>query len=667
MGYTVVKSFERGIDTRKLIDTTEAGALLEGRDCHITLGGELEKRAAFVVAGTLPSTTVGLWVTEGRVYHTWGSATTPPAGLPPGTIYHSVPDPDGSPLTQILSVEEFNGGMYVIAQYADGHQYHWWYAGAGDILLTIPPPEVVETPGGGTTDPPVTPPTTGPTYKPQVSVGFRAAIYLNGGEPTTMHCYWIYLLAPNSTYNFGPTGTIDAWMLMPATGTTGGRPSGDISTAFPGNNGRDLAALIMEAINTTVTTPKVQCQLGSGSANTIQFWVDVPGTTYNSYKLEIRTSATVRSPDMGPYTFTGGIPPGGVTTRAVTFPPHLPGPMPRAGDPGDPIEKGYFAIAHNYRMFCVQGTLLNFSAPKDPTIWDNTDKNAGYIDHSMITNRAPHLISMGDYGGDLAVFAKRHIFVWNIDVLPSGDFKKQTIHGTGTFAPHSVVPWGQTDVMYLDISGIRSLRARDSSEQAYAADIGTMIDSLVRAQIAALTDDDKIYRVWGIVEPRTGRLWMALRDKIYVLSFYPSSRVSAWTWYDATTAPVNMMNSSDDSVYWRSGNNIVVYGGEAGDTYDATEGLARLPYIDGGKPATHKNWTGFDAAIYGTWSVRGSFDPTMPTALDLLANITKSTYQQQKIAVNGESPAISLELRTTFVGPARIGNAALHYTDSTAD
>jgi len=100
-------------------------------------------------------------------------------------------------------------------------------------------------------------------------------------------------------------------MLMPATGTTGGRPSGDISTAFPGNNGRDLAALIMEAINTTVTTPKVQCQLGSGSANTIQFWVDVPGTTYNSYKLEIRTSATVRSPDMGPYTFTGGIPPGG--------------------------------------------------------------------------------------------------------------------------------------------------------------------------------------------------------------------------------------------------------------------------------------------------------------------------------------------------------------------
>jgi len=669
MAYTVVKSFEKGIDTRRLLDTTEAGALLDGRDCHITLGGELEKRAAFVNLGTLPATTVGMWVTEGRVIHTWGSAATAPAGMPAGAIYHSIPDPDASPLTHILSVEEFNGGLYVIAQYADGHQYHWWYSGGADLLVTIKPPESVDTPGGGGGT--VTPPTTGPTYKPQASVGFRAAVYLNSTPPTHMYLYWIYLLAPTSTYNFGPTGTIDAWSLIPSDGVTAeGRPThSDLKVAYPGGTaGSEMAALVMEHVNSTVTTPKVQCQSGApGSLNTnVQFWIDVPGTLYNGYKLEIRTSATVRSLDMGPYTFSGGINSGGVSLLETHHAP-LPGPMPRAGDPGDPIEKGYFAIAHNYRMFSVQGTMLNFSAPKDPTEWDNIDKNAGFIDHSMITNRAPHLISMADYGGDLAVFATRHIFVWNIDVLPEGDFKKQTIHGTGTFAPHSVTPWGQTDVMYLDISGIRSLRARDSSEQAYSADIGTMIDDLVRAKIATLTDAEKRYQVWGIVEPRSGRLWMALKDRIYVLSFYPSSRIAAWTWYDATTAPVNYMNSSDDSVYWRSGNNIMIYGGVTGATYDATEGLARIPYIDAGKAATSKNWTGFDAAIYGTWTVRGSFDPTLPTAYDLLATITKSTYQQQKIAVNGESPALSLELRTTFVGPARIGNASLHYTDSTAD
>jgi len=160
---------------------------------------------------------------------------------------------------------------------------------------------------------------------------------------------------------------------------------------------------------------------------------------------------------------------------------------------------------------------------------------------------------------------------------------------------------------------------------------------------------------------------MALADKIFVLSYYPSSRIAAWTWYDATTAPVDMGNTSDDSVYWRSGDNVICYGGEDGTVYDATEALVRVPYIDGGKPATHKNWQGLDVALLGTWIVRGSFDPMLPTALDLLATLTKSTYAQQKIAVNGESPGISLELRSTFVGPARIGNAAVHFTDSTAD
>jgi hypothetical protein len=276
-------------------------------------------------------------------------------------------------------------------------------------------------------------------------------------------------------------------------------------------------------------------------------------------------------------------------------------------------------------------------------------------------------VSLAEYGADVAIFGQRHILIYIIDVVPTGDRKRQVLHGTGTFAPHSVVPWGSSDVMYLDVNGIRSLRARDSSEQAFSADLGNLIDDLVKQKIATLTDDQKIGNVWGAVEPRSGRLWMALYDKIFILNFYPTSRIAAWTYYDATEAPVDMMVTSDYSVYWRSGNDVFIYGDEDGDAYDDTEALARIPYIDAGKPATTKNWTGFDAAVLGTWTVRGSFDPTQPAALDLLATITKSTYQQQKIAVNGESPALSLEFRTTHVGPARIGNAALHYTDSNAD
>jgi len=657
--YTQVKSFERGVDTRKLIDTTEAGALLDARDCHITLGGELEKRAAFVVTDTLPSSTVGLWVTEGRVYHTWGDAATPPTGLPAGTVYHSIPEPiHGTALVRILSVEEFSGSLYVIAQYADGDIVHWWK----DVAVTIPPPTPVEIPGGGG-DAEV-PDTSTPVNKPQVTLNLMPAIYLSGVTPTNIEIYHLHLVAPSTTYNFtGGSTPIDAYAFMTITGTRMGRPAGSIIVPYnPGPTGGEAAAAALMdecnfVSNALTAQPKLFAQAGTGG--NILFWVDVASPLYNGWRVEVRGGALREASG----TLSGGIDPGGGTLFRST-----PVPMAFPETPGSPMELGTYAVAHNYRMFSVHGTKLRFSETADPSIWADPAIGPLEIDHTMITNRAPKLVSMADYGGELAVFGERHIFVWHIEVdNPEGDAKRQTIHGTGTFAPHSVTPWGQTDVMYLDVSGIRSLRARDSSEQAFAADIGNLIDTLVKQKLETLTDVEKKHSIWAIVEPRSGRLWMALKDEFFVLSFYPTSRISAWTRYDATSAPVTMMNSSDNSVYWRSGNNIVVYGGEDGDTYDDTEALARVPYIDASKPATSKNWTGIDAAIYGTWIVRGSFDPTLPTALDLLATITKSTYQQQKIAINGESPALSLELRTTFVGPARIGNASLHYTESTAD
>jgi hypothetical protein len=312
--------------------------------------------------------------------------------------------------------------------------------------------------------------------------------------------------------------------------------------------------------------------------------------------------------------------------------------------------------------------LLNFSMINDASRWDSgTALGAGTIDHTSMAEGHPILVSLADYGGDLAVFGTRHIFIWHTDPLPEAYFKKQVLHRTGTIAPNSVRSYGSGDVMYLDKSGVRSLRAREGFDVAYASDIGIMIDRLVRTQVAALTTVELFHNVWGEVEPNSGRFWMALKDKIFVLSNYPAERISAWTYYDATEAPVDMMNATTDQIFWRSGDNVMSFGGAGGATYDDTEALARLPYIDGGKPATHKNWTGIDAALYGTWQVRGSFDPTIPAAFDLLANVTKSTYAQQKIAVNGESPALSLEFRTTFVGPARVGNAAIHYEQSTAD
>jgi hypothetical protein len=359
--------------------------------------------------------------------------------------------------------------------------------------------------------------------------------------------------------------------------------------------------------------------------------------------------------EAAPAIFSGGVdgPP------IIVTPPVIPGtPVP--------VNAGTFVLAHNQKLYCTYQQLLNFTKLDTATKWTTPD-GGGYIDHTMMSEGMPILVSLADYGGDLAVFADRHIFIWRMDPLPEKNYKRQVLHRTGTIAPHSVVSFGQSEVMYLDLSGIRSLRQREAQDAGYASDLGNNIDELVTAKIKTTSVTQQQHNFYSDVEPTSGRLWMGLYDVIYVLSYFPGNRIAAWTWYDATSFPIDMLNATDEHVYWRSGNNVIVYGGETGDQYDATEAIAQAPYIDAGKPATFKGWTGIDAAIFGTWQIRASFDPTQPTAFDLLANVVKSTYAQEKIAVNGKSPAISLELRTTFPGPARIGNATVHYEENFSD
>lgn len=673
MGYTVVKSFERGLDTRRLMECIDAGFLLDAKDCHVTRGGEIEKRAAFVVEATLPATTFGFFANlgpDGTLFHTFGDATTAPAGMPANGVYHSIPHPEGNALTAIMKVEDFMGKLYVVAQYDGGHLLHWW-GDAKDADGQPTPPlmdlitEYSPGPGtiiddDGTVTPTPAPPPVVPGAKPEVSIAYWPT--KTAADPHTF--YQAGLESPNT--GSGVT-------VYPISAPYNG--SNQVEVPYGDGSGNNTAAVIAEAVNSYDSTGSPVDVIAQASGNVVRFVVNEATPFYNGWKVQIVAAATAAAkPGAGRPTsmiaesdraLSGGkdpvIPPAGlrgVFNRAHPF---------AEGDPA-PKVLGTFALAHNQKMYTVNEQLLNFSMVNDASRWDSgTAFGAGSIDHTSMAEGHPVLVSMADFGGDLAVFGSRHIFIWKTDPLPESYFKKQVLHRTGTIAPHSVKAFGSGDVMYLDKSGIRSLASHAAIDAAYASDFGIMIDRIVREKVAALTIEEHFHNIWSEVEPTSGRLWMALKDTIFVLSYYPAERISAWTYYDATGVQVDMMNSTADQIFWRSGNNVVSFGGTDGAVYDATEALARLPYIDGGRPATSKNWTAVDAAIYGTWQVRASFDPTMPTAFDLIANVTKSTYQQQKIAMNGESPAVSLELRTSFVGPARVGNAALHYEQSTAD
>jgi hypothetical protein len=658
MPYSVLKSFERGIDARRLIDCTEPGALLDAKDCHITRGGEIEKRAAFVVAATLPAGTMGFYATDGPTYHVWGQAASAPAGMPANAVYHSIPDPStpSYALEYILSVEEFSGKLYVVARYADGKTIHWW----NDVAVReFDPPPVVILPEDPD-DPPIEvepPPPPVPGAKPSVTVTY---LHTTQTSPFNTRLWSVLLVPPSQLMNLATpivatTATTDDGVpVIAAAGV--GIPLGD-------GSGSNIAASVANYVNSFTSTPEV---LAVASGNKVTFTINDASPTYNGWSICTMPFTGFQAISfMAP--LSGGIAPvgsgGGGLFGSVT-----PAIEPFAdGDPKPLKVLGSFATAHNLRMYAVNEAMLNFSMERNPDRWDDQNPTAGIIDHSMIAKSKPVLVGACDYQDGLAVFGLRHIFIWRTDPAPAQFFKKQALHRTGTASPHSITPYSDNEVMYLDRSGIRSLRTRTGVDVAFSGDFGNLIDRLVTDKMKTMTLVDRFRKVWGEVEPNSGRLWMAFGDVIFVLSYYPDTNIAGWTRYDASAHPIEFLNANYEGIFWRSGNNIIAYAGVTGDVYDSTEALVRVPYIDAGKPATTKNWTGIDLAISGTWQIKASFDPTQPTALDLIANLTKSTYAQQKIAVNGQSPSVSLEMRTSFVGPARVGNATVHFTDVGAD
>lgn len=124
MAYFAVEDFKSGLDVRRNQFTSMPGTLQELVNAHITRGGDIEKRKAFVDKGTFPANTFGLAAdTLGLV--TFGSIA-PPGGLPAGVRYQQLQAPSGGSMTSLDAVDLFGGLLYVAATFSDGNQWHFY-------------------------------------------------------------------------------------------------------------------------------------------------------------------------------------------------------------------------------------------------------------------------------------------------------------------------------------------------------------------------------------------------------------------------------------------------------------------------------------------------------------------------------------------------------------
>lgn len=333
------------------------------------------------------------------------------------------------------------------------------------------------------------------------------------------------------------------------------------------------------------------------------------------------------------------------------------------GAGANPSTKGTLAFTHRSKVYSPAGQIVYFSAVDDATVWRSDVDGAGFINTSTRSEGSLNVVGVGKYQGNLAFFSDNLVQIWTLDEDPLRNVLVDTIENSGAVAGKSVQAYGNQDTFYLSRSGLRSLRARNTSDSAFVSDVGNAIDSLLISQMRTLGAVTTAAAV-SVIEPIDGRYWLALGSTIYVLSHFPGAKVTGWSWYEPGFT-VEAFSAFQGSVYARSGDTIYLYGGDDGVTYDTDasdnyEVEVSLPFLAGKRVADDKTITAYDLAVTGTWLVELLVDPRNESRKVTLGTISETTYPAKVHAASAEGTHFAPRMVCTTPGAATITNLALH-------
>lgn len=326
----------------------------------------------------------------------------------------------------------------------------------------------------------------------------------------------------------------------------------------------------------------------------------------------------------------------------------------------NPSPVAEYAFPYKSKMYALADNVLSASGVNTATGWNTSNTGAGFVILSRQSSGAEEAMAASEYFQKVAILFKSVIQLWTLDADFDSNNYDKPLKNTGTIARKSVAAFGENDVFYLAAGGIRSIRARDSSNEAFVSDVGTSIDDLVKETLAALTADEKAAAA-GAVDPIDGRYILSIGDTMFVFTFFPNSKIAAWSTYDPGFT-AEFWDSVDGVLHCRADDTIYALGGEDGDEYDEDmEVVIELPFVDADDPATPKTWFALDAALEGEWVVYMGFDEGNPDAYSKIATISRTTFGLQRIPVDGFSAKAFLRLEHSGAGRARVGQLVLHY------
>ena len=341
--------------------------------------------------------------------------------------------------------------------------------------------------------------------------------------------------------------------------------------------------------------------------------------------------------------------------------------------------------------YVVQGDDLYISAVNDPG--DMAGIGSGVINVSTKGGPIGELRAVADYYGTLAVFGSDGVQFYQVDPdVALTQYLRRA--NTDLLAPRSVINYGDGDLLFLARTGVRSLRARDSSNFARVDDIGSPVDKLLRAQLGY--DEEDVEPIFSSASPdvvsadfygvstaeivkENGQMWIAVGDRVYALSRFPGAKVQAWSTFMLPVPTVPQPSAGQRKSRWIAdiakigqtvmfrnfADEVFVYGGPNANIYDDSNVIVELPFADMGRPGDEKTFHGIDVICTGDWRVEASMiSDTEGKAVHWfpIAEVHNSSRHKPRIPMDHKGNQIALRLTSTEPRAATIAQIGIYYS-----
>ena len=265
------------------------------------------------------------------------------------------------------------------------------------------------------------------------------------------------------------------------------------------------------------------------------------------------------------------------------------------------------------------------------------------------------------YYDKMAIFSNKACQLWSISHDHLENQLVQTLRQCGTIAPQSIRQYGSGDILFLGSDGIRSLKAREQLIAAAVSDIGSPVDSLVR-DLYTEKGMSWMGQAIAALQPYTGRYWMVFPDRIFVLSNFPSPKISAWSVYELPFTVTDVAEAGNGGLFLRADDGkIYQYGAMSPEIYDSSPVEVLTPFLGMERPATFKQFKAIDVACTGPWDVYARLNPGDLPNEDLLGTVTGPTFLDGQFAMMGHTTHLALRFTNQAPGPATLASCMIHY------